>query len=163
MALYLGSEKLGVTIPVYTEGTSNIKCATGTITSQADGTILFPELNFTPKMIAVWNVEQVDLAEEEGLLGEWDESSIRYIQRGIMLFAIFEQDMWFSQVAFYNSDSIAMAISGDQADLDGDYEADNLPYGAQAISIIDNRYCYHLHKRAAEIAADMEFNYAIYG
>lgn len=162
MALYLGSEKLGVTIPVSVGGSSGVPCATGTIVSDENGVITFPELDFTPKIIAVWNVEQVDLMELQGGT-EWDESSVRYIQRGIMLLSVFDKNMWFSQVMYSNSDSMVASISGESADLDGDYEADNLPLGALAISVVDNRYRYHLHRRTVDEVANTEFNYAIYG
>jgi hypothetical protein len=53
MAIYLGGQKVGAIL------TNKVfpNSLTGTAISDDDGIITFPELNFTPKIITVWNVK----------------------------------------------------------------------------------------------------------
>ena len=60
MAVYLGSQKVGVTIgPIKAD--SGVKCMRGTATSDENGIVTFPAVEFTPSMLAIWNVKQIDL------------------------------------------------------------------------------------------------------
>lgn len=148
MALYLGSNRVGIAVP------GGTKCATGTIVSDSHGVITFPELEFTPKMITVWNVRQIDnkaSAEEDG--EEWDESYVRYTYDGVMLTAIKQDDMWFSQGI--SNESSGAFISNSSWNTGGN----------GTISISDNIYSYTLDRYGDNnnYLANKEFNYAIYG
>jgi hypothetical protein len=144
--------------------TSGIQYTTGTLMSGSDGVILFPELNFTPKMITVWNIVGKDLkAEAEAEGGEWDDSYVRYVHDGIMLTAMYiDDETWVSQVVVGSSGETMINAS---ADLDQDGEASNYPYGECAIHFDGKNYYYRLYRGAGapECVAEVEFNYVIYG
>lgn len=149
MALYLGSEKVGVTIA---RGKSAINYATGTVTADDSGIITFPELSFVPTMIVVWNVTQHDLkaeAEEEG--SEWEEGWVQYIHTGIMLFAVYQDDTWVSQ--------------GLASESGGAFVSSETYNSGSTVSFANNRYSYRILRNPAQTAYyDGEiFNYAIYG
>lgn len=155
MALYLGKEKIAPILK--SDAASNsVKYITGTATSDEYGVITFPELDFTPTMIAVWNVVEIDQkanAEEDG--EEWDDSYTQYTYNGVMLLAVYHNGQWFSQVA--NSNSGQSYISNASY---GYYD------GGAAIEFDGNVYIYNIDKGVINnnySLGDMEFNYAIYG
>ena len=158
MALYLGSEKLGVTIPVPvggSDGSSGVHCATGVVTVDDDDIIRFPELDFDPTLIAVWNVTERDLKEEAEDEGEeWNEDYVQYVQEGLMAFAIYDSNIeeWIVQVLKGGSGQAYIANESFQM------AGDNIPVYMEA-----NGYCYNLDPFGDEGIAGMEFNYAIYG
>lgn len=155
MALYLGREKMA---PILKGGavSSGISCATGTVTSDEYGVITFPELDFTPTIITVWNVVEIDQkanAEEDG--EEWDDSYTQYTYNGVMLLAVYHNGQWFSQVASSNS--------GQSYISNASY---NYYDGGAAIEFDGNVYIYNIDKGVINnnySLGDMEFNYAIYG
>lgn len=154
MALYLGSKKVGVTIP-RGDSSGGIHCVTGTVTSDEYGVITFPELDFTPTMITVWNIVEIDEKaniEEDG--GEWDDSYTQYTYNGVMLLAVHHNGQWFSQVA--NSNSGQSYISNASYDYYG---------GGAAIEFDGSIYTYAVDRGIAGDYAlgSTEFNYAIYG
>ena len=147
MALYLGSEKLGVTIA------RGANCATGTVTADDTGTVTFPELSFVPKMIAIWNVTQRDLKAEYEAGGEyWEEGYVQYIHTGIMLFAIYQDDTWVSQGIDGNSSGSYISNETWVAGSTVDFNSEN------------NCYSYRIErKRQTQEYTGEIFNYAIYG
>lgn len=149
MALYLGNEKLGVTI---TRGKSDINYASGTAKANSSGVIVFPELSFTPKMIAVWNVVQRDLkAEAEADGNEWEEGWVRYVHSGIMLFAVYQDETWVSQ--------------GLAADSAGVFISSETYAAGSTVNFSNNQYSYRI-LRSPEQTPEYDgetFNYAIYG
>ena len=153
MALYLGSEKLGVTIPVSVGGSdssSGVPCATGTVVVDDGGTLTFPELDFTPNLIAVWNITTRDLKAEAEENGEdWDDSYVRYVQEGLMLFAIYNNDVWVSQITKMGSNEAY--ISNESFNI------------GSAISVSNNQYHYYIDDSGSDEFIGAEFNYAIYG
>ena len=160
MALYLGREKMA---PILKGGavSSGISCATGTVTSDEYGVITFPELDFTPTMITVWNVEKRDLkaeAEEGG--EEWDDSCVRYVYDGLMLMAINQEGVWISQGLCGGSGEVnitnASATGGTQEFLPEE--------SSSGISSNGNVYSYMLGRyNGYGMGANIELNYAIYG
>ena len=99
MSLYLGTEKVGITfLSKVTDLIPSGNFASGDAWSDDDGIVTFPELSFTPNMIALWNVQERDLREEAEANGEeWDDSYVQYIYEGTMVFAIYQDDTWISQ------------------------------------------------------------------
>lgn len=151
MALYLGSEKLGVTIPC----SVGAPFATGTVTSDSDGVIRFPELSFTPKIIAVWNAQQRDLKEETESKGEeWADGWVRYIQEGTMLFAVYHNGVWIAQML--KTGSGCTYIANESFDTQNGFF--DFPIYTE-----ENCYCYSLDPKGEDHVENMEFNYAIYG
>lgn len=141
MALYLGREKLGVTV----ERERN--CLKGTVTSDANGIIVFPELSFTPTMITVWNIEETDWSTDP----DWEDDWVRYTYNGIMLTAIYQNGTWIAQVPVTSSGGVNIS---------------NATYTTNtAIGTVVGLYTYDLHfaESAPKNFANMEFNYAIYG
>lgn len=128
MSLYLGDQKLALSIShTYTN------YITGTAMSDNDGVITFPKVDFTPIMIAIWNVVERDLKQEyidSGQGEKWDESWVRYVQTGIMLFAIYCDGHWVSQGL--TERSAGTYISND-----------SFSYGS-CISVNDDIYSYRL-------------------
>lgn len=147
MALYLGSNKVGVTIP----RTPNQ--LTGTVTSDSNGIVTFPELSFTPKIIALWNITKEDLkisAEEDG--EEWDDTYARYVYVGSMLFAFYQDGLWISQGFMDNSGSVNISNASVS--------------GGSCVSVNENIYSYRLGRYSSLLGdniANTTFNYAIYG
>lgn len=99
MSLYLGSDKLSLAISSFSNADESASgYVTGVAISDSDGVITFPELSFTPTMIAVWNVRQLDLKEQAEANGEdWEDGYVRYVHEGTMLFAIYQDNTWVSQ------------------------------------------------------------------
>lgn len=61
------------------------------------GIITFPKLNFTPKSITVWNITPRDLKEEyeaDNNEEPWDDSWVRYTYEGVLLTAVYDNNMW---------------------------------------------------------------------
>lgn len=166
MALYLGSEKVGVTITKEISssndsGSSNgIHYVKGTATSDSNGVITFPELNFEPTMITVWNVKKRDWMEESGE-DEWSGDYVRYTHEGIMLMAIKQDGVWISQGLTDNSGG--MYITNETAEGGtGEF----LPEASSSgITENGNVYSYQLSRLgdAYDEIMDVTFNYAIYG
>lgn len=89
MALYLGNEKLNVVFTKSAGSNDSVRCVQGTVVSDANGVVTFPELDFTPSVIAVWNITQVENGD--------GETSVRYLYTGVMLMAINRDGYWISQ------------------------------------------------------------------
>lgn len=153
MALYLGSEKLAITThKIFERGIVSDNYASGTVISNSDGVITFPELDFTPIFIAVWNLKLIDLkaeAEENG--GDWEDDFVRYIHKGIMLFAVYQDGIWVTQSLHTQSGS--MYISNESHS-----------YGS-SITQNGNVYVYDLNNRndQTHTGVNEEFTYVILG
>lgn len=153
MALYLGEQKVGmgfvgrVEIPVPTGN-----YASGTAVADDNGVVTFPELGFTPKLIALWNVYQRDLKEEAEAEGwDWEEDWVRYVHSGFMLFGIYQDDTWVTQALTSNS---------------GEALISNETWSAgPAVSVSNNRYSYSVAKleQYSDYFAGETFNYVILG
>lgn len=159
MALYLGREKIAVSIPTETQ-----KFVEGIAYTSDGGVVTFPKLSFEPKMIAVWNTELVDLkekAEEDG--EEWDETiGARYLLDGFMVSAIRQEGYWISQSLTGGSGE--MYLSNNSYNLDGDEETNNPPYGDNTITIDeDGCYQFRLGRGYQAYLDEIEVHYMIYG
>jgi hypothetical protein len=76
------------------------------------GIITFPKLNFTPKSITVWNITPRDLKEEyeaDNNEEPWDDSWVRYTYEGVLLTAVYDNDMWIAQSIITSSGEIALS------------------------------------------------------
>ena len=150
MALYLGEKK--VTPVLHKEQ----RCANGKVMSDAKGVITFPKLDFTPKIITIWNVRKHDWTTDE----DFEEGWVPYTYDGIMLVAVKHDDMWLAQIPHANSGAVGIS---------------NGSYVKAAITVDNGIYSYNLALRSstgdydhntygdAFNIANMEFNYAIYG
>ena len=151
MALYLGEKKVS---PVLHK---EQRCAKGKIMSDENGVITFPKLDFTPKIITVWNIAMYDWTKSD----DWEDGMIPYTYDGIMIFAVNHNGIWISQIPHSNSGSVTIS---------------NSSYVGDALTFESGRYCYNLTLRAgvfddyehsqygmAYNTANTEFNYAIYG
>lgn len=161
MALYLGREKIAVSIPTETQ-----KFVGGTIDSNEYGEVYFPQLHFEPKLIALWNVEQLDLKEDAENGGEeWDESNeVLYGSTGFMLFAIYKDGRWYSQSL--GTDSGTIYITNDSIETDGDDIPDNPPFTCTSVENLgDGYYAYYMNRNVGYLDATsfVTMNYAIYG
>lgn len=161
MALYLGREKIAVSIPTETQ-----KFVGGTIDSNEYGEVYFPQLHFEPKLIALWNVEPLDLKEDAEQDGEgWDESyEVLSGSSGFMLFAIYKDGRWYSQSL--GTDSGAIYITNESFDADGDGFPDNPPFTNTSVENLgDGYYVYYMNRNKAYLDATsiVTMNYAIYG
>lgn len=143
MALYLGREKMA---PILKGGavSNSVKYITGTVTSDEDGIITFPELDFTPTMITVWNIEESDFEDPDAEYSCYN---------GVLVCAILINDIWIAQVA--KSDSGSAYISNATYDTWGS--------GNSAIEYVNGQYQYHIDYSQNLLFANTEFNYAIYG
>lgn len=170
MALYLGKQKVSAKVGVRFTPKDSLHYATGTIMSDDNGVITFPELGFTPKIITIWNVSQRDLAEE------WEEANpdedypedyCQYSFEGTMLMAVNIDGTWISQGLSDDSGSVAIT----NASWNGVNHTSNSP--ATGITFNDGIYSYYLNRHYTEDFAGKEntyfditntrFNYAIYG
>lgn len=167
MALYLGSEKIGNTAlltKVITKEVGGAKVATGTVTSDENGVVTFPELDFTPNMITVWNVGVTQEKDDDGSYELWD---------GIMLMAVNQNGYWISQGVGQNSGEIWITNSTAENN-----QGENKPQDQRAYSGVysaDGKvYSYTLLRHQLQSALDYydgelkdltnaTFNYAIYG
>lgn len=162
MALYLGSEKVSATLGGSLP--SGIKCVTGTATSDNYGIVTFPELDFTPAMIAVWNVKKIDWAEKDE---DWDGTKVQYTHVGVMLMAINQNGTWISQGIMDNSGGIQITNSSGKGGTQEFLPTES----ASGISVNGNVYSYLLCRYSDQIFGEngnhditnTEFNYAIYG
>ena len=164
MAVYLGSQKVGVVINRASKNNSGYKCLKGTATSDEEGIITFPALDFTPNLIAVWNVSKYDLKNEADPEEEWDASYIRYVYEGSMLFAIRQGNQWISQGFGHNSSDVYITNASHNGGTD--WAEETHPYAPSGILQNGNVYSYRLSREAEADQseyADIEFNYAIYG
>lgn len=143
MALYLGTEKIA---PIIHAGTN---CKTGVATSDNNGIVTFPALNFTPSLIAMWNVQQ-----------EANDGDVPYLYTGVMLFAINQNGYWISQAVESSSGTTYIANASATGGT-GEYFPDA---PASSISINGNVYSYQI-ARATNFPefTNTEFHYAIYG
>lgn len=150
MSLYLGKQPLDITVAKIGTG---VQCATGTVVIDDDDKATFPRLDFTPTLIALWQMSTMDLkadAEERG--DEWEDDFVRYVQEGVMLFAIYHNGEWCVQAT--DSHSNGTYISGES--WDGARE--------KCVQVRDGIYTYKLNYRGSNVAfAGETFNYAIYG
>lgn len=142
MALYLGTEKIA---PIIHAGTN---CKTGVVTSDNNGIVTFPALNFTPNIITVWNIDQVD-----------NDGDVPYLYQGVMLMAVNNKGYWISQCVADNSGTVYLSNASAEG---GTGEAfPDAP--ASSISINGNIYSYYLTRGNNADLSNTEFNYAIYG
>ena len=165
MALYLGSERVGVTLVKRGTGGSGVKYASGKVTSDENGVVTFPKLNFEPNMIVVWNVNMRDLGEnyEEENGEPFPEDWVRYVYEGTMLFAIKQNSVWISQGMGGNSGETHIANASYNGGT-GEFRPQDT--SSSGISINDGIYSYQLCRYTGEAddrIIDTEFNYAIYG
>lgn len=110
MALYLGNQRVApmhkVSIPT--------PVSAATVTGQADidenGILTFPKLDFTPKMITIWNIEAIDL-KQEALENdtEWEDGWVRWVYNGVILTAINIEGIWISQGLMYGSGEVTIS------------------------------------------------------
>ena len=152
MPLYLGSEKVDFTISKVSVVDTGAQCATGTVVVDDDDTVTFPCLDFTPTLIALWNISSVDLkaqVEENG--EEWDDAFIRYVHKGVMLFAVCQDGEWYIQSVQHHSSG--SHISGESWD------------GMRNKCVKQNNgvYSYKLNHRGSGEFTGETFHYAIYG
>lgn len=161
MSLYLGNQK--VCPIIYKENKMNQ--LTGKIMSDDNGIITFPVLDFEPKLIAVWNVTQVDQWEE----GTSVEFAIQYLTTGVMLFAINIDGRWITQSLINNSGGVYIANASAEG---GHVYPNDQEYAPSNIGFDGNNYYYYLHRRSNSLdgledsiydITNTEFNYAIYG
>ena len=158
MALYLGKEKVGVTIKVGTsaggEVTSGVKYATGTEVTTPDGMLYLPPIDFTPSKILVWNIQENFADESAG--------DVLYFYSGIMLLAVYDpsNDIWYSQIAGANSSEVY--LSNASISIDGDDQPENAPHAGQAVTYEDGAYVYRIARGDGSAYGDTLFNYAIY-
>lgn len=154
MGLYLGSDKVSAVITKNTSSDSGIKRVQGTITSDANGVITFPELNFTPSIITVWNITRVENGD-----GVYDAG---YLYEGIMLMAINNNGYWISQGLTNNSGGVYITNASAEGGT-GEFFPESSSSG---ISVNGNVYTYQLaryNNGEVDGLANVEFNYAIYG
>lgn len=164
MALYLGSQKVGITT-LRGGSSGGINYASGKVTSDDNGVVTFPQLDFTPTMIVVWNVSVRDLSEnyEEENGEPFPEDWVRYLHQGIMLFAINQEGMWISQGIRGNSGDTNITNSSWDGGT-GEFKPQG--YSSSGVSINDGIYSYQLCRFTGEVEdyiMNTEFNYAIYG
>jgi hypothetical protein len=117
-----------------------------------DGIVTFPELSFTPTLIAVWNAEKYDLkAEAEANGDEWDPSCMPVTVVGFMVFAVYKDDIWITQGL--RSESGEAYISNQTADA------------RSGVTVDGNTYSYRImrHTNDGGLIAGEVFNYAIFG
>jgi hypothetical protein len=143
MALYLGTEKIA---PIVNGGTN---CKTGVATSNSNGIVTFPALNFTPSLIAMWNVQQ-----------EVNDGDVPYLYTGVMLFAINQNGYWISQ-AVESASGGAFIANGTATGGTGEFFPDK---PSSCISVNGNIYSYQIAREADHPEfTNTEFHYAIYG
>lgn len=145
MALYIGKDKVCIAKGgSETSSNDGLKYKSGTVTSDSQGIITFPQLSFEPKFIAVWNLT----AEEFD-----DDDHKATIYNGIMVYALKQDDVWLSLAPYHSSGEIILtnATAGLQ------------PNGA--IEINNSIYSYKLGVKGGGTfnIANETFNYAIYG
>ena len=154
MAIYFGSEKISFNSPV----TIGVRCARGTVTSDANAIITFPELDFTPSVITIWNVERVDHSTDP----EYEEGYVRYTHEGFLLTAVYTDNTWISQIAGSQSGDVAISNesyeAGDVNGFDKDTESPT------SIYFDGSQYHYQLYRyHMIDALANKEFHYAIFG
>lgn len=164
MAVYLGSDRVGVTLVRKGTGGSGVKYASGKVTSDENGVVTFPKLDFTPNMITVWNVSLIDHKEIVESWGEeWSDDNVRYSHDGVILTAIYIDGKWISQGLAESSGGVYIT---NESASGGTLEF--LPNSSSSgISLNDGVYSYLLcrykNSEHLEAVANMEYNYAIYG
>ena len=150
MAVYLGSEKVGVVLE------KQKHFASGTVTSDANGVVTFPELGFEPVQITIWNIKQTDHKAmfEAGETDDWEDYYVRYTYDGVLLTSIKQLDgVWISLSTISNSGSVVISNASFSANGEG------------RIFEHDGNYSYHTNRVDGTAAnfPNTEFNYAIYG
>lgn len=162
MALYLGSNKVSASIAQNTNSVNNgINCVRGTVISDSQGVVTFPELDFTPSLITVWNITRVE--NGDGV------NDVLYLYEGLMLMAINNNGYWISQGVTDNSGEVHITNATAMAGT-GEFFPENASSG---ISVNGNIYSYQLG-RVSSVANTYDndsyfdltnkvFNYAIYG
>lgn len=169
MALYLGNQKVSVRAGAI----SGPKYAVGTVVSDDNGIVTFPKLDFTPKIITLWNVGVTDLAAEWNPdEGNFPDDYIRYMHSGTMLMAINIDGHWVSQGLMDTSGGVNITNSTfNTVNRSGEQE-----FASSGITVNNSGiYSYTLHRydiadvdmsSAEDTFFDItntEFNYAIYG
>lgn len=165
MAVYLGSERVGVTLLKKNTSASGVKYAGGKVTSDENGVVTFPQLDFKPNMIVVWNVSVRDLSKNyEQENGEpFPTDYVRYVYEGTMLFAINQNGVWISQGMGGNSGETHITNASYNGGT-GEFRPQDT--SSSGISINDGIYSYQLSRYGDQVdnrIIDTEFNYAIYG
>ena len=153
MALYLGNQKVAPVHKVSIPTPVSAATITGQVDIDENGVLTFPKLDFTPKMITIWNIEARDLKQEVIEEGEeWDNSWVRWAYNGIILTAINIDGVWISQGLMHYSGAVVIS---------------NATYTAGSMICEDNgQYAYQL-VRDQEWDAFIDevsstYNYAIY-
>lgn len=130
----------------------------GVATTDDDGILTFPPLDFTPNAILVWNVETIDNSIEDE---NWEEGFVRYTIDGIMLMAIRENGKWISQ-GMHNHSGGAFITNSSYKGGTGEFLPESSSSG---ILENDNVYSYQIGRYpvdASDYFSNMEFNYVIY-
>lgn len=159
MALYLGSNLVSPSMAI------ERFYKTGTVISDEYGSVILPKVNFEPKLIAVWNISEVDQWEDSEAENPEETYDVRYLYDGIMLFSVKQNGTWFSQYTRGNSGDLRIQ-SGSAVEI-----VEDIPAIQEHEPGI---YVYHLcgssfddqHEWQNDTIydiANVEFNYAIYG
>jgi hypothetical protein len=125
------------------------------------GIITFPKLNFTPKSITVWNITPRDLKEEyeaDNNEEPWDDSWVRYTYEGVLLTAVYDNDMWIAQSIITSSGEIA--LSNASLDSIGGVTLEN---GFYKFSLSRYDYGSQLEDLEYYDVTNTQFNYIICG
>lgn len=133
----------------------------GVATTDNDGILTFPPLDFTPNAILVWNVEEIDNGDDTW---EPDSGYVRYTIEGTMLMAIRENGKWISQCMTNNSGAVYITNASAEGGT-GEF----LPESSSSGIFEDgNIYSYQVgcyppieHENGQDFS-QMEFNYVIY-
>ena len=157
MPLYLGKDLIDLNIGnKLVADNSGTDCVTGTAIAEA-GKIDLPPLDFTPKLIVVWNAHVRDMkAEAEADGEEWDEDSIRFLHAGIIVSAVNVDGTWIGQGI--RSESSEFYLTGATAVTHfNEYLA--------CVYVQDGTYHYNIvQANGYDVDIDgEEFNYAVYG
>lgn len=106
----------------------------GTIRSDYNGIITFPEIDFIPNTIVLWNISRLV-----------DDENVYY--DGLLLVGVYDNDekLWITQSIGTTSNSTRITNN----------------YGDSSITVDDNVYSYGIS--LTSIGEELEFNYAIYG
>lgn len=152
MAMYLGSKKVAPTICITQDSGGKIKYATGQVTSDSNGIVTFPQLDFVPSKILVWNVVAIDNSDQENYITDT-------LYEGVMLMAIKEGDTpWISLGLATNSGGIY--ITNSTATFGSGISVDNGIYSYRLCKFA-NRDLPSLDETEIDVTNTV-FNYAIY-
>jgi hypothetical protein len=140
MAFYLGKNKIcTVLMRGANSNDDGVKCVRGTVIVDDDGVVTFPELDFTPKLFAVWNIMEL----------QWDDEGADWpCFNGTMLFAVYTDLGWVAQASKSNS---------------GDAYIANATYDLGPDTITYDGYVYKYKVDYSGSMTGTELNYVIYG